>query len=600
MPAHHPAALKPKLKKQGTWGSILSRGSSFRKSTKSAATSFKRLFVSTAPPSTSGGRPQARGNGNGVASFSEADLVKSASSLVAKKDTWAGTLSVTDEDFQSRYFVRQKLGAGSFGIVHRVIRVSDGLELAAKTIEHRGHDSEWAEALEEARVWAAVSSPFHPAILPLLETLEVEGRTLHLVTELMPCDVLGDAIFNVIMSEQASRLIIVQLVSAVAHLHLVHGLAHRDLKPDNVLCANPDPTILGCLKLADFGLCKPFRAGAEEGESFADAVGTLDYAAPELAAGFVPPAESGDALPEVRYGPRVDVWALGCVCYELLHGQPPFYVPQSEGGEDETIRRVLDEDLVQVALPDASFGHISAAGKAFLAGMLAPSPAERWSIHEALDAEWLQPVSDASLRIAMCSSPSQTKVAQRRAERTNTLLKGAAQKVLAANRISKGAAANHGEPEASAAKAAQPTEPRIVAKPDGSFRAKSSSKKAVSAAAPKPPKRLLCAPSGVTCQPPESSSSASVLAAVASRDQASSSDTDMNDTLDAAREIDPMAHYVGVYKGLFRQNELFASPERRQLAAAGRRQGLSLAEMSAEAERAAKEKKARALQPLEA
>ena len=53
-------------------------------------------------------------------------------------------------------------------------------------------------------MWAVVSSPYHPAILGLLETLEVEGRTLHLMTELMPCDVLGDAIFNVIMSEQGT------------------------------------------------------------------------------------------------------------------------------------------------------------------------------------------------------------------------------------------------------------------------------------------------------------------------------------------------------------------------------------------------------------
>ena len=88
-----------------------------------------------------------------------------------------------------------------------------------------------------------------------------------------------------------------------------------------------------------------------------------------------------------------------------------------------------------------------------------------------------------------------------------------------------------------------------------------------------------------------------MLAAVASTDQEISK---AEENGHASLEVDPMAHYVGVYKGLFGQNELFASPERRQIAQSAKRQGLSLAQMAAEAERAAKEKKARALAALEA
>lgn len=167
-------------------------------------------------------------------------LVKQASLIKSARERWAGTMRISDEEFDSRFFVREKLGEGSFGEVRRVIRVSDGAELAAKILTHGGHDAEWAEVLEEARVWSVVSSPYHPSILPLLEVLEVEGRALHLITELMPCAVLGDAIFNVVISEQAARLIMVQLTSAVAHLHLVHGMAHRDLKPDVRAVARPE------------------------------------------------------------------------------------------------------------------------------------------------------------------------------------------------------------------------------------------------------------------------------------------------------------------------------------------------------------------------
>ena len=250
MASEHPA----KLKKQGSLGRMmLSSKSLFSgKSFKYSASSFRKAassksFKQAATSLWSSGKEPGRSAGS--ASFSAADLVTEAAKQEAKQEKWAGTLSVTDEGFEQRYFVRQQLGAGSFGTVHRVIRVTDGAELAAKTISHRGHDGEWAEALEEARIWAQVSSPLHPAILPLLETLMVEGRTLHLVTELMPHDVLGDAIFNVIMSEQAARLIMVQ-VTGGGGSRLTQGFLQPRawclrLPPPRTCPRTPDPRVSG-------------------------------------------------------------------------------------------------------------------------------------------------------------------------------------------------------------------------------------------------------------------------------------------------------------------------------------------------------------------
>ena len=50
---------------------------------------------------------------------------------------------------------------------------------------------------------------------------------------------------------QACRLIMVQLASAITHLHMAHSIAHRDIKLENVLCQAEDPTLLGSLKLAE-------------------------------------------------------------------------------------------------------------------------------------------------------------------------------------------------------------------------------------------------------------------------------------------------------------------------------------------------------------
>lgn len=82
---------------------------------------------------------------------------------------------------------------------------------------------------------------------------------MHLLTELMPYGELYDALDHIVFSEQACRMVTVQIASALAHLHLRHKIAHCDVKPANVLCRHQDPTVPGALKLADFGFCQRFE-----------------------------------------------------------------------------------------------------------------------------------------------------------------------------------------------------------------------------------------------------------------------------------------------------------------------------------------------------
>jgi serine/threonine protein kinase len=272
-----------------------------------------------------------------------------------------------------------------------------------------------------------VSETYHPSLLPLLEVLEVDGSSLHLVTELCAGAVLGDAIFNVVMSEQACRLIMVQLTSAVAHLHAVCGLCHRDVKPDNVLCAAEDPTQIGCLKLADFGLCQPFadrRAAA-----YTEPCGTCDYFSPELAEAFRDFLSAGKPA-EPTYGAPVDVWALGCVCYELMHGYPPYTDPGA--GEMAAIDAVCAAN--DVPMPAATFSAVSADGVAFLRALLTRSTAARPLAEEALAHAWLQPVQVESLRVQMAADvPEDVNV---RREKRRQGMRAAGLKVVAAQWIS--------------------------------------------------------------------------------------------------------------------------------------------------------------------
>ena len=103
--------------------------------------------------------------------------------------------------------------------------------------------------------------------------------------------------------------LIEQLVRAVRHLHDELVVAHRDLKPDNVLVrAEADGALR--LKLCDFGLARPCADGAR----LHTLCGSPMYMAPEL---LKRRAEGYD-------GPRVDVWSLGAIVYEMLHARCPF------------------------------------------------------------------------------------------------------------------------------------------------------------------------------------------------------------------------------------------------------------------------------------
>jgi WD40 repeat protein len=113
---------------------------------------------------------------------------------------------------------------------------------------------------------------------------------------------------------------------AVGHAH-AQGIVHRDLKPGNIIVA-----VGGEPKVTDFGLAKftgPAKPGTPALTRTGFAMGTPEYMAPEQAAGR---SKEVDA--------RADVYALGCILYELLAGAPPF----TGGTAVETLQRHLDDD----------------------------------------------------------------------------------------------------------------------------------------------------------------------------------------------------------------------------------------------------------------
>ncbi len=214
------------------------------------------------------------------------------------------------------YEVLAPIGAGGMGEVYRARDHRLGREVAIKTLPDAVvSDPERRARFErEARALAALA---HPTIATLHEIGESEGRPF-LVMELVEGQTLSERLADGPMPMAGAFAIAAQLADGLAAAH-ARGIVHRDLKPSN-LALTPD----GRLKILDFGLAKTGAGAAATGDDLSRSptaalglthsgvlLGTAGYMCPEQVRG------------EVVDG-RADVWAFGCIVFELLTGSRAF------------------------------------------------------------------------------------------------------------------------------------------------------------------------------------------------------------------------------------------------------------------------------------
>ncbi len=208
------------------------------------------------------------------------------------------------------------VGTGGMGEVWRGTHQASGLPVAAKLLTA-------TEALEPAAQSAfsnevrSVARLEHAHIVQVYDfdrvTAEAaeqsSGRLIagspYLVMELLDAGVMDPFRFQRPWDDL--KRVLLALLSALGHAH-ARGVIHRDLKPGNILFAGPSSPLPG-LRLTDFGIAHALGSGEEEEVSW----GTPHYMSPEQHCG-----ESRD------FGPWTDLYALGCIAYELASGQRPF------------------------------------------------------------------------------------------------------------------------------------------------------------------------------------------------------------------------------------------------------------------------------------
>jgi serine/threonine protein kinase len=209
------------------------------------------------------------------------------------------------------YRIRRKIGEGGMGVVYEGWDQRLERAVAIKTIHDAAESRDARSRLwREARSLARVN---HPRVCQVFDVLE-DGEVLVLVLELLDGQSLAHRLASGVVTTSEAVGIERQILEALQALHDL-GIVHRDLKPSNVFLTRHG------VKLLDFGLARfTDPAFAQETdqtrtETIATTpgliVGTPQYMAPEQASGRIA-------------GPPSDIFASGCILYEMLTGRKPF------------------------------------------------------------------------------------------------------------------------------------------------------------------------------------------------------------------------------------------------------------------------------------
>jgi eukaryotic-like serine/threonine-protein kinase len=251
-----------------------------------------------------------------------------------------------------RYVVQRELGRGGMATVYLALDRKYERHVAIKVLHLELAASLGADRfLREINLTARLN---HPHILALLDSGEAEG----LLYYVMPY-VTGESLRDRLKRERqlpiADAIYIAREVAdALDHAHR-HGVVHRDVKPDNVLLGD------GHAVVADFGVARALNAAVDDHLTATGmAVGTPEYMSPEQLAD------------QRAVDGRTDIYAVGCLLYEMLAGQPPFTGVSAESvARQHLAAEPRPVDMLRAGVPEPVVAAVQRA--------LAKAPADRFA-----------------------------------------------------------------------------------------------------------------------------------------------------------------------------------------------------------------------------
>ena len=223
------------------------------------------------------------------------------------------------EALSDRYRFERELGAGGMATVYLAHDIRHDRQVAVKVLRPELAAVIGAERfLKEIKTTANLQ---HPHILGLIDSGDAEG----LLWYAMPF-IEGESLRDRLTREKQLPIpdavrIATEVASALDYAHR-HGVIHRDVKPENILLHD------GSALVADFGIALAASTAGTRMTETGMSLGTPHYMSPEQAMG------------EREITARSDVYALGCITYEMLVGEPPFNGPTAQA----IIARVMTDE----------------------------------------------------------------------------------------------------------------------------------------------------------------------------------------------------------------------------------------------------------------
>ncbi|MET9881138.1 serine/threonine-protein kinase [Actinacidiphila glaucinigra] len=249
------------------------------------------------------------------------------------------------------------IGRGGMGEVWRATDEVLGRAVAVKLLLGDGSDASAAARFRlEAQTAARLG---HPHVVAVFDFGAWDGR-FFLVMELVEGDSLAQLLeAGHVLGAEHVAVVAAQAAAGLAAAHQ-QGIVHRDIKPGNLML-----DAAGSLKIGDFGIARFVDDPAAALTMTGQIVGTSLYLAPERALGR-------------NAGPASDVYALGCVLYQLLTGRTPFQ------GDSPTA--LLYQHIDSAPVPPSQRGvDLPAAFEGYLLGLLAKQPEDRPTAQDVAD-----------------------------------------------------------------------------------------------------------------------------------------------------------------------------------------------------------------------
>ncbi|XP_047311510.1 calcium-dependent protein kinase 18-like [Impatiens glandulifera] len=274
------------------------------------------------------------------------------------------------KDFDNRYTIGKLLGHGQFGYTYVGTDKFNGDRVAVKRIDKSKMVVPIAveDVKREVKILQALTG--HENVVQFYNAFE-DDNYVYIAMELCEGGELLDRILakkDSRYSEKDAAVVVRQMLKVAAQCHL-HGLVHRDMKPENFLFKSTKDD--SPLKATDFGLSDFIRPG----KKFRDIVGSAYYVAPEVL--------------KRKSGPESDVWSIGVITYILLCGRRPFWDKTEDGIFKEVLRN--KPDFRRKPWPAISNG-----AKDFVKKLLVKDPHVRLTAAQALSHTWVREGGNAS------------------------------------------------------------------------------------------------------------------------------------------------------------------------------------------------------------